>query len=468
ISKEKIQSIRKKKLQDQNSNLSSINKDQTREDTYISNRKSSSIVQAKENEGNNELNNIETTPPPEEDPEELKLGLDEVKIFYLRAMFVFGLTKSLKRLPTGGGCISNRPSNGCVAHYNTKANDIFFNRKRELVKFTNAFSSDPELHVVLGPPSTGKTALVREVTSKGNFKPFFIDCRIGQFDSPMAVHNSISMQFKPFFDERKELLKKILPETETKLFGEKEKEEFITNSFSELLGKIARALPIWNFWNDYNVPPPILIIDEANLLSQLGSSSREGAVLLKSFLNWLVANTKQEKRFHAVLTSSDSFFFNWIVNLLHISHATPYVVGDLSKEEAEEYFEKHVISRYDSKFSVYRSEYNKLERGLYYKGLRYSDKPNPALWKDYDLIKTMKAIVKAENQGYILEVDLIKEIGSEKVDSLVDYNFLHRRSTTQFANDITDPPDENILTAMNQPSVRAMKHLLSNVSPSKK
>ncbi|CAG8469884.1 16095_t:CDS:2 [Acaulospora morrowiae] len=33
---------------------------------------------AKENEGNNELNNVETTPPPEEDPEELKLGLDEV------------------------------------------------------------------------------------------------------------------------------------------------------------------------------------------------------------------------------------------------------------------------------------------------------------------------------------------------------------------------------------------------------
>ena len=108
-----------------------------------------------------------------------------------------------------------------------------------------------------------------------------------------------------------------------------------------------------------------------------------------------------------------------------------------------------------------------MKRGLYSKRLRYSDKPNPPLWKDYDFIKTMEAIVKAENQGYILEDDLIKEIGSEKVDSLVDYNFLHCRPTTQFANDITDPPDEVILTSMNQPSVRAMEHLLSKVRQAK-
>ncbi|CAG8653263.1 5006_t:CDS:2, partial [Paraglomus brasilianum] len=96
--------------------------------------------------------------------------------------------------------------------------------------------------------------------------------------------------------------------------------------------------------------------------------------------------------------------------------------------------------------------YNKLKHGLYPKKLRYSDKPNPPLWKDYDLIKTMEAIVKAEDQGYILEDDLIKAIGSEQVDSLVDYNFLHCRPTPLFANDIDSPDDEIILTAMNQPS----------------
>ncbi|CAB4431055.1 unnamed protein product [Rhizophagus irregularis] len=47
-----------------------------------------------------------------------------------------------------------------------------------------------------------------------------------------------------------------------------------------------------------------------------------------------------------VLTSSDSFFFNWIENELNISYATLYVIGDLSKEEAEEYFEKHILPYY--------------------------------------------------------------------------------------------------------------------------
>ncbi|CAG8583109.1 8271_t:CDS:1 [Funneliformis mosseae] len=105
------------------------------------------------------------------------------------------------------------------------------------------------------------------------------------------------MQFKSFFDERKTFLKKTLPETEIraklsyffdlkfKLFDEKEKEEITSNAVSELLGKIANALPNWSFWKGYNVSPPILIIDEANLLSQLGDNSKEGAIFLKSFLN---------------------------------------------------------------------------------------------------------------------------------------------------------------------------------------
>ncbi len=240
-------------------------------------------------------------------------------------MLVFGLTK---RLPTGGSCISNALRTGRVVRYITQVTHekIFFNRKRELDMFSSAFNADPELHVVLGPPSTGKTALIREVVmNKGNFKPLFLDCRSGQFDSPKNLYNSISMQFKPFFKERKELLKKILPETDLKakfsyffelnfkIFDKKEK-EITSSSVSELLIEIARALPKWNIWHGDYAPPPILIVDEANLLSQLGDSSKEGAVLLKSFLNWLVMNTKQENRFHAVLTSSDSFFLNWIIN----------------------------------------------------------------------------------------------------------------------------------------------------------
>ncbi|PKC06638.1 hypothetical protein RhiirA5_419303 [Rhizophagus irregularis] len=148
------------------------------------------------------------------------------------------------------------------------------------------------------------------------------------------------------------------------------------------------------------------------MFSQL-EGSEEGEVLLKSILNWMVANTKEKGRFHIVLTSSDPFFFNWIVD-------------NLSKKEAEEYCEKHVLPRYGCKELE-----GKFDRFRRITGTRYAflfnfkkSQPNPLLWKDSDLIKTMEAIVKAEDQGYILEDNLIEEIGFDQVNnSLVDYNF---------------------------------------------
>ena len=58
----------------------------------------------------------------------------------------------------------------------------------------------------------------------------------------------------------------------------------------------------------------------------------------------------------------------------------------------------------------------------------------------------MKAVVKAENRGFVLEADLEREISHEKIHSLVDYNFLHRRPTD-----------------LNKPSLRTMEHLLDDL-----
>ncbi|CAG8710081.1 12372_t:CDS:2 [Rhizophagus irregularis] len=82
---------------------------------------------------------------------------------------------------------------------------------------------------------------------------------------------------------------------------------------------------------------------------------------------------------------------------LHNLYVTTYVIGDLSKEEAEEYFEKHILSQNASKFSVYISEYMKLKHSLHLKRLKYSDRPDRPLWTDSDLIKTIKALMKTES-----------------------------------------------------------------------
>ncbi|CAG8626477.1 3476_t:CDS:2 [Ambispora leptoticha] len=79
-------------------------------------------------------------------------------------------------------------------------------------------------------------------------------------------------------------------------------------------------------------------------------------------------------------------------------------------------------------------------RGLYLRELRYSVKSDPRS-------SFMEAIVKSDGQRFILEYDLIKIIGSDPVDSLLDYDF-HRRPTDRFANDIINPTDEIILSAV--------------------
>jgi AAA+ ATPase superfamily predicted ATPase len=237
------------------------------------------------------------------------------------------LTKSFRRLPIGGGCISSTLSGRCAARYNTKISNECFNRKHEFVNFTNAFSQGtiPEIHVVLGPPSSGKTALIREITTKGNFSPLFIDGRYGHLYSPTRLYDSIFMQFKSFFNKQEKFLNEILKteikekipyfsSLEIRLFSEKQKEKITSSGdVCMFLSEITHDLPTYNSWNFYNIPPPILIIDEVNMLTSQIGSSKEGEFFLKSFLNWLVSNTMEEKRFHVVLTTSDSLFLDWIV-----------------------------------------------------------------------------------------------------------------------------------------------------------
>ncbi|CAG8721125.1 16837_t:CDS:2, partial [Racocetra fulgida] len=310
------------------------------------------------------------------------------------------------------------------------------------------------------PPSSGKTSLVREVVCRGNFNPLFIDLRGGQFSTPTNLYYTISEQFYSFFERTKDKLSgmqtgvklhsKLLNTLSADVDLRLQPSEKNAKEIAELLGMIEDHLPRWSFWKGRNVPPPILIIDEANKFSQLCSSA-EGAIILESFLDWLVKNTKQEKNFHVVLTTADSFFSQWISKMLHVPHTTSYVVGDLSRKEAEEFFYKHVLPRhgsdvhkelegrfdhvyeitgtrmiiinqyvdeykihkgdfevYSTEFSVYLQEYNRLERGFYPEVLESPSKRNSPLWNRSDFIKTMEAIVA--NPEFILEDDLIQLI----------------------------------------------------------
>lgn len=86
----------------------------------------------------------------------------------------------------------------------------------------------------------------------------------------------------------------------------------------------------------------------------------------------------------------------------------------------------------------------------------------PVYWEKSHFITAMKALVEAEDQGFILEDDLIKEIGYKAVRSLVDYRYLYRRPNFGLNSDLTNPPAESkvMLTPMSQLTLNAAKKLL--------
>ncbi|GBB99040.1 hypothetical protein RclHR1_00340031 [Rhizophagus clarus] len=336
-------------------------------------------------------------------------------------------------------------------------------RHQEITKFKEAFSYKiPRIHAILGPPNTGKTTLIHNVVNNGDFYPLIIDCHNGSFDTPANLYCSLITQFRQFFKKNPKLNK------DHNLLNSNNF-EITAKDVIELLQKINKTLLEYSSWDTFE-SPPILIFNEAHLFKKL-AQSKEGETLLTSFLNWL------------------------ITKILHTpSYVTPYIVGDLSKSEAELYFENEVLRKHETEvrcelegqfdhvyritgtrmltidhyvdeykvhkgkfenFSEYKQEFDWLMNGLYPEELRLLGKPDP-LWNKNKFIDAMRAV--GRSPGYILENDLIKSIGYEAVSSLIEYNFLFRRSTNNFAYDIINPPEDKvILTAMSKPSEYAMR-----------
>ncbi|CAG8591163.1 12928_t:CDS:2 [Rhizophagus irregularis] len=356
-----------------------------------------------------------------------------------------------------------------LSQFSRKKFDLF-NRKQEFDLLTTKFSSNtPEIHVILGPSDSGKTTLVRQVVQNGNFNPLFIDLRNS---SGILLLRDIRSEFQNFFES-------IFIKPKTKL-------ETVNKLDYKLLKKISSSLPNLSYWKNHNIPPPILVIDEANKLFE------EYKTLFKAFLSWLKLII-QNNQFHVVLTSSEPFFLDWMEYSLHTMRLTPHVVGDLSIEEAKQFvnhelennvfvvmvrikffsamkygFNNQDIKTSDMLFTgldyIYNPEYIRMRWGLDPKYCESRAKYNnfPIYWEKSHFITAMKALVEAEDQGFILEDDLIKEIGYKAVRSLVDYRYLYRRPNFGLNSDLTNPPAESkvMLTPMNQPSLNAAKDLL--------
>ena len=98
---------------------------------------------------------------------------------------------------------------------------------------------------------------------------------------------------------------------------------------------------------------PIFVIDEANELSALTKDPNGHDTILNLF-KWLILNNKELGRFHTILSVAIAFFICGYraLSVLQGTYAN-YVIGDLTKESAEEFWlEKLLPVIQDKKISL--------------------------------------------------------------------------------------------------------------------
>jgi AAA+ ATPase superfamily predicted ATPase len=189
---------------------------------------------------------------------------------------------------------------------------FFFNRTKEIKQITTTLSfQKPQLTVMLGPPSSGKTALMRHVieqkdnTKQPLFHPIRIDLRSVDISAQDSLYSSILKQVSgPNWNLFKKL-KSVKMEAPGDLAVTA---DFIVQKPSNLIDLLdvlkSKFRP---FSMKHGLRPVVLVVDEANEFKNLKNKDD-----LRTFLRFAVEVSKQESKCHVVFTSSDSFFESWL------------------------------------------------------------------------------------------------------------------------------------------------------------
>ena len=214
-----------------------------------------------------------------------------------------------------------------------------FNRTREVETFRDTLENMPQWYIVSGPVNSGKSTLIREVVDRiKEEKPrtpmVHLDLRDRTFRDTTSFSFAMLNELSTWYEDITNSYNEMGVEVNVGEFGagvtfKKEDEDLEpTKKLQKLFVKLSKALPNWNWLRGYDLPPPILVIVEANRLRALLDDDH-GNRLLNDFFAWVVVNTKQNHRFHVVMVSSDSFFHRWIARYVDSTYFFTFVIGHL-------------------------------------------------------------------------------------------------------------------------------------------
>jgi len=291
---------------------------------------------------------------------------------------------------------------------------------------------------------------------------------------------------------------------ESKYFGMKWKQT--APSLVDLLEGMSKALPDWTWFRGYQIPVPILFIDEANLLRELVINNPDGQKILKTIFMWFVSMTKEQEKFHVMLCSSDSFIYSWLANFVGNDRFNTYAIGHLPKQDAKKYWDEMVaIGGFHNKKKLHFNEIFEICGGnIYLMKRMYCDYifgdihpkqsffiqqarsrllkallpsnpftrdplKSPPKWKREDVITVIERLANSHG-GYVYFDELCKVVEQVSLESLIEYNIIHLRPYFGLCCQDLDPvparPDA-VITPESQVGLLAMKQMLKTIKEDK-
>ncbi|KAA1093227.1 hypothetical protein PGT21_029058 [Puccinia graminis f. sp. tritici] len=369
----------------------------------------------------------------------------------------------------------------------------FYNRSLEVEHLTTRLKAPPQFTVLLGPPSSGKTALARHVATQTRlnntpeFHPLIIDLREvntsekGSFLNAFIDDGLRTAVRDTFWGFMSNVAEVAALGVSANLCDSHPSPQKAATVFREL-GSRLKPFSL----SHHGERPPVLIIDEANAFKQIDDEAT-GA-----FLSFAVRITKQESKMHVIFTSSDSFFENWLKKRINPTHFNTLVVGDLPREEAYKYLlhlvETHPYLSSQNKNCLKSVNFDvpfRITGGRMFFIKQYVEQVHmsgyfedpmdfePTLTSCTTLeddfrgkaktYKTKEALrvcqLLLNSNGYISFAGLTAELSNTVVEEMIERNFLHYQLLSKFSRDLIPPPMESVLTAQSEPARRAMEAL---------
>ncbi|KNZ61373.1 uncharacterized protein VP01_140g6 [Puccinia sorghi] len=374
------------------------------------------------------------------------------------------------------GSVSKQPNTNTVVlafSFSPGTSRGFFNRAREVEVLSALLKRKPRFTVLLGPPSSGKTALARHVISKTRpdntpeFHPLTINLHAvdknGSFLKAF-MHQGILAGLRDGF------WKDVLSGSEFSIGSLSFKSGKMIHSAetaANIFDQLANRLKPWSPYHGNR--PPVLVIDEANAFKRMGDEV--SPLEIDAFLNFAVQITKQEAKMHVIFTLFDSFFESWLKQRVNPTHFCTLVVGDLPRQEAHNYFlhmvendqqlskeKKDILSSidFDIPFKMTGGRMFFLEQ--YIEDVcssGYFD--DPIRFEPVQLAYTvMEADLVGKAKTYSEKEALTRS------EEMIERNFLHFRPVSNFSRDLIPLPLIPVVTAQSEPALRAMEMFVKN------